>query len=541
MSVATRRTRRPGRVAAAPTTAFAPLRVLEVDQGSSGRGRRWSQLWGVGIVRAGVFDRSEFKFIRLMVLLAVAGVVLGLCGSARAAGPLSWQKAGHIDARALSEVSCPSLALCVAVDNAGNIFTTAHPGARASGWAVAHVDGGNRVAGVSCPSASLCMAVDTAGNVVSSTDPASGPGAWTVVHVDDATNTAAQISGLTGVSCPSVSLCVAVDAVGNVVTSTTPTGGASAWTVTYVDNGIDYECYHYGGSGPMCQPVLVGVSCASGSLCVAIDTAGNVISSSNPTGGKSAWSGASPYSSVPGAYSFNGVACPSVSLCVAVDGYAGEVVTWNPTVSPSTRTPAGISENGLSGVWCSFVSLCFAFDGAKNLFVSTDPTGGASAWTVNYVDASAGTYGVTGVSCPSVSLCVAVDDSGNVFDGRPSPTAAQIKAVLYRKLLPSGHAARIGVLLRRGGYSFSFTAPTAGRVVLSWYLVATRAARRALIASVTSRRFARPGNVMITVRLTRKGKQLLSNATHLMVIAKGRLIPTGKSGITAFRTFTLSR
>ena len=57
---------------------------------------------------------------------------------------------------------------------------------------------------------------------------------------------------ITGVSCPSVNFCVAVDDSGNVVTSTNPTGGAAAWTVTNV-GGYD----------------LTGVSCPSSVLCVA--------------------------------------------------------------------------------------------------------------------------------------------------------------------------------------------------------------------------------------------------------------------------------
>jgi hypothetical protein len=57
---------------------------------------------------------------------------------------------------------------------------------------------------------------------------ASTPLAWTATDVD-ATNP------LAGVSCPSTSLCVAVDGAGNVVTSTNPTGGGAAWTVTDVD------------------------------------------------------------------------------------------------------------------------------------------------------------------------------------------------------------------------------------------------------------------------------------------------------------------
>src|ERR1019366_9950291 len=60
---------------------------------------------------------------------------------------------------------------------------------------------------------------------------------------------------LGGPSCPSSGLCVAVDNRGNLVTSSNPTGGAAAWTVTDVDgsNGLD------------------GVSCPSSGLCVAVD------------------------------------------------------------------------------------------------------------------------------------------------------------------------------------------------------------------------------------------------------------------------------
>ncbi len=48
-------------------------------------------------------------------------------------------------------------------------------------------------------------------------------GTWTVAHADSRTDfiRGHQVS-LTGVSCPSVSLCVAVDSAGNVVTGTTP-------------------------------------------------------------------------------------------------------------------------------------------------------------------------------------------------------------------------------------------------------------------------------------------------------------------------------
>ncbi len=73
-------------------------------------------------------------------------------------------------------------------------------------------------AGVSCPSSSLCVAVDRDGNVATSTDPgAAAATSWAVKDVD-------VNNELTSVSCPSSSFCAAVDYGGDVLTSTDPTG-----------------------------------------------------------------------------------------------------------------------------------------------------------------------------------------------------------------------------------------------------------------------------------------------------------------------------
>jgi hypothetical protein len=64
-------------------------------------------------------------------------------------------------------------------------------------------------------------------------------------------------------SCPSSGLCLAMDGSGKVVTSSNPTGGASAWTLT----NLDVDAFNY----------LSGVSCPSISLCVAVDRSGNVV------------------------------------------------------------------------------------------------------------------------------------------------------------------------------------------------------------------------------------------------------------------------
>jgi hypothetical protein len=107
------------------------------------------------------------------------------------------------------------------------------------------------------------------------------------------------------VSCPSVSLCVITDidsGPNNLATSTNPTGGSSAWTSISLTSP----------AGSVVKPF--GVSCASVSLCVVAGE--DVLSSTNPAGGAAAWS-TTPLANGDGAV---GVSCPSVSLCVAVTG-----------------------------------------------------------------------------------------------------------------------------------------------------------------------------------------------------------------------------
>lgn len=47
------------------------------------------------------------------------------------------------------------------------------------------------------------------------------------------------LQGLRSVSCPTTSLCVAVDEHGNVVTATNPTGGQGAWTTANASGNAD--------------------------------------------------------------------------------------------------------------------------------------------------------------------------------------------------------------------------------------------------------------------------------------------------------------
>jgi hypothetical protein len=61
---------------------------------------------------------------------------------------------------------CPSARLCVPLLNDGGVFVSTNPTGGPAAWSRTHVDGPNQLSAVSCPSASLCAAVDQAGNVV---------------------------------------------------------------------------------------------------------------------------------------------------------------------------------------------------------------------------------------------------------------------------------------------------------------------------------------------------------------------------------------
>ena len=140
---------------------------------------------------------------------------------------------------------------------------------------------------VSCPQANLCVAVDAGGNVLSSTNPTGGVATWKRSLVDPGT-------WLAAISCPTTSLCVAGDGDGNLVISANPTAGAATWSKVNVTPGV----------------VIDAVSCPTTSFCVAGNRAGKVITSTDPTGGSGAWTA----KGVVGPFAIVSVSCMSSDL-----------------------------------------------------------------------------------------------------------------------------------------------------------------------------------------------------------------------------------
>ncbi|HLJ02417.1 MAG TPA: hypothetical protein VKT31_03205, partial [Solirubrobacteraceae bacterium] len=254
--------------------------------------------------------------------------------------------------------------------------------------------------GVSCPSTSLCVAVEGA-DVAISTDP-TGPGStWRIAQVDTA-QSGVGAAQLRAISCPSRTLCVAVDSAGDVLTSTAPTRGRARWRATRID-----------------RHQVVAVSCPSVHLCVAVDLAGRVLTSRRPTGGKAAWHSHLIDRGIP---SFTAVSCSSTHLCVALDRTGSIAFSRDPGAAHPRWQFTRLSDPGaaafgpaLSVAGISCVGSQCVFASGLSIGVSIDPTGGTRAWQVKEVEPPPGFIDFTAVSCASRAQCVAVDDAGRVF------------------------------------------------------------------------------------------------------------------------------
>ena len=504
--------------------------------------------------------------VRRAVGVAACSLVVfavGCIAPPLASAAWSWSSLEPVDPSTnLSDVSCPSVSLCVAVDIHGNVLSSTNPTGGASSWATVHVTNGG-LSGISCPSVTLCVAVGSLGTVFTSTDPAGGASTWTAASIDG-------YNTLYAVSCPSVSLCVAVDSAGNVFTSGDPTGGVSAWTLARAGpaSGIPPVSCFPAFVCTVADPLqLLGVSCPSVSLCVATVADGDLLTSTDPTGGTSAW--ATTHLAPPSAgfiltapqctpglacYVTTGVSCPSVSLCVVGTSTgnfltstdpAGGVSAWKTNDSVLVGT-VSIGPLRVDAVSCASTSACVAVSEDGYVASSTDPTAGPSAWATTSLH---DVWELTGISCPSPSLCVAVDWDGRVAvgQGQLTSTSAALDAQLVLSgTTPTGGHPTIATLLEHKSYVASVIAQTGGTALINWYYLpkgahlaqATTKPKPVLVA--TDNALLKPNlSTRVTIRLTPAGIRLLSHAKRVTLTAEDSF--TAVDGVTATvkRTFTL--
>jgi hypothetical protein len=286
---------------------------------------------------------------------------------------------------------------------------------------------------ISCPSARLCVALGASGGVLSSTSPATGP--WRKRLVDPTANS---------IWCRSARLCFVIDNGGHLYASSNPAGGASDWHETQLHpppGSIEIACPSAAfclaeaisvpekrgpaarwfsssdpatGSWKRTHPLdgynpLTGATCASDGMCAVIDAPGDVLTSTNLSGGRATWHG----ERVDAVDHLNGVSCASRHLCVAVDQSGGVHVSSDPTAKHPKWAETAIDRGqSLTGIDCPSDTLCLAVDGAGKVLTATNPTGGAGAWHSALVQPDGA---LDSVSCPSAARCLVGGARGEVF------------------------------------------------------------------------------------------------------------------------------
>jgi hypothetical protein len=207
---------------------------------------------------------------------------------------------------------------------------------------------------------------------------------------------------LSSISCPSTSLCVAVGEAGNLLTSTNPTGGAGTWSAP-----VDVD----GGQ------VINEVSCPTTTLCVAV-AGKDALISTNPIGGARAW--VSTQVDPEADADAETVSCPSTSLCVIMNDTNDIVTSTDPTGGAGSWTVSHLSRptiTSYAALTCPSETLCIAANNipeeALSILSSGNPTGGWSAWSKTGGDPGP-IGGLMAASCPTTTLCVGADLEGRI-------------------------------------------------------------------------------------------------------------------------------
>ncbi len=287
--------------------------------------------------------------------------------------------------------------------------------------------------GVSCTSSSLCLAVgysEGAGTqpIVEEWNGSS----WSMMFALDPGYTAR----FNGISCSSASFCVAVGSFQEALNY-----GPGEYTGTGIYQALAEE---WNGSSwsvtnptePGTSPWLSGVSCTSSIDCVAV---GNFSNTAGTETLAEVWDGVSwSMMNTPTTNNtqFNGVSCTSSRFCVATGlGASGSLqdtlaADWDGTRwSVMTTTNPGTGGNRLTGVSCAASAACTAVGDYYNYYgphqAMAEAWDGAS-WTTMTTQTPGGQGWLNAVSCASVVSCVGVG-----LDATPSPLAEQSLGLMW--------------------------------------------------------------------------------------------------------------
>ncbi|MFZ0386291.1 MAG: hypothetical protein WAL22_11530 [Solirubrobacteraceae bacterium] len=347
-----------------------------------------------------------------------------------------------LSAVAWSSVACPSTTQCTIAG--GGDEATFDPTAPAAAGEVAIEQGKRQIVGLACPSDVQCTALDQDGGEVTfdpETPPATAPnpfgvgstsaeaiacGSTTQCTVtspdgkestfDPTTPTAAlqsakidksntgggpgQTEGVTAISCPAATSCVAVDASGQAIAFAPSSPGSPS--PVRIDGGSP----------------LLGVSCPGTRQCSAIGP--YLESTFAPLGGHRVTHGAVVTDHF---FQASDVVCTTATRCLAiVEGRQG---AFDPKrfKLPKEHQLASYSDAGIVGIACPAAGECVATD-TDGYGVSYDPL--TAKFIKRRIKVEAG-EALTGVACSSTTQCTAIDNDGVEITFQPR-TGRQITA-----------------------------------------------------------------------------------------------------------------
>jgi hypothetical protein len=292
-------------------------------------------------------------------------------------------------------IACAATSQCTVVAENGKEFTfdpsTPTPPVTKAQIDTSGIGGGpgqtEGLTAISCPTTTMCVAVDAVGRAIGFAP--ANPGTPAPVRID-------RGAPLLGVSCPSRSQCTAM---GPYDESTfNPLSGKAAKHGTIVTD-------HFFQASD--------VACATSTRCLAIVTGHQA--TFNPKRFKR------PKMHQLASYTdaaITGIACPTANECVAVDG-DGSGISYDPVTGTFIKRRIKVEEGeALTGSACSSKTQCTAIDNDGQEITFQPLTG--KVITTTSIDASVGLDAPSGdsdnelddVSCPGVTLCVAIDTRG---------------------------------------------------------------------------------------------------------------------------------
>jgi hypothetical protein len=205
------------------------------------------------------------------------------------------------------------------------------------------------------------------------------------------------------------------------------------------------------------------------------------------------------------------------------------------TLSSTTGTWSGTGPISYSYQWQRCNPACSNIGGATGpSYALTSADQGALVLVIVTAHNAAG-------SVQAISSLV-----GPVTAAAPvGPTSVEIKSALLAILGAHGKNAGIKSLLKHGGYSVTFTAPSAGALVISWYEVPKGArlakSKKPVLVASAHASFQNAGKATVKIKLTGKGRSLLKHSKHLKLTAKSSFTPSGGSSTSATKSFSIKR